>query len=30
VENKSILHNFIVLVTCGPKIVNVGENLTKL
>jgi len=30
VENKSTLHNFIVLTIFMPKIIKVGENLTKL
>jgi len=30
VENKSTLHNSIVLVIFEPKIIKVGENLTKL
>jgi len=30
VENKSILHNSIFLAIFVPKIIKVGENLTKL
>jgi len=30
VENKSILFNSIILAIFVPKIIKVGENLTKL
>jgi len=30
VENKSTLHNSIILAIFVPKIIKVGENLTKL
>jgi len=30
VEIECTLHNFVVLVINGPKIITVGKNLTKL
>jgi len=30
VENKSTLHNSIILAICMPKIIKVSKNLTKL